>query len=178
MSSYHKCAKSDPTCSGLKTGIKAYHTCARKKNCRKEDFHKRVPTPTPTPKPKEKLTSGIPTLKKPKPKPKPKPKSKAELMFENELEKYKNELKAISKKVYSKKKLETKFLSKKKIIKYLNNLWDDDFISIEKIYTPVRHKLNDNKDGYYKDIDEISNLQEQFVKKIKNTKKEIRKKDE
>ena len=171
MSSYHKCAKSDPTCSGLKAGIRAYHTCARKKNCRKEDFHKRV-TPTPTPKPQEKLTSGIPTLKKPKPKP------KAEKMFEYEIKKYKDELKAIKKKVFSKDKLESQFSSKKKIIKYLNNLWDNDFISIEMKYTPVRNKLNDNKDIYYKDVDDISNLQDNFVKRIKSIKKVLRKNDE
>ena len=64
------------------------------------------------------------------------------------------------------------------MIKYLNNLWDNDFISIEKIYTPVRNKLNDNKDAYYRDIAEISNSQDNSVKKIKNKKKEIRKKDE
>jgi len=38
---YHTCAKATPSCSGLNKGIKGYHECAKKKNCRSEDRAKR-----------------------------------------------------------------------------------------------------------------------------------------
>jgi predicted RNA methylase len=37
MSSYHECAREPPSCRGLKQGIRGYHACAKKKNCRKVD---------------------------------------------------------------------------------------------------------------------------------------------
>jgi hypothetical protein len=37
MLSYHECAREPPSCRGLKQGIRGYHACAKKKNCRKID---------------------------------------------------------------------------------------------------------------------------------------------
>ena len=41
MSAYHCCARETPSCKGLNAGVPGYHDCARKKNCKKEDLHKR-----------------------------------------------------------------------------------------------------------------------------------------
>lgn len=38
---YHACARETPSCKGLNQGIKAYHKCAREKNCKKSDRPKR-----------------------------------------------------------------------------------------------------------------------------------------
>jgi len=37
---YHACAAEKPSCKGLKKGIKGYHECAIKKNCKKADIGK------------------------------------------------------------------------------------------------------------------------------------------
>ena len=41
MPEYHTCAKSTPSCKGLKSGISGYHACARTKLCGKKNIEAR-----------------------------------------------------------------------------------------------------------------------------------------
>ena len=76
MSEYHACASANK-CKGLGEGIKGYHKCAKKQNCKKDDRAKvaAVVAKIKTSKAKATLTKvvkkKVEVIRKPKPAPKP-----------------------------------------------------------------------------------------------------------